>query len=145
MTISHHRARRGRCRRRGAVAFEFAMVLPIFILAMIGIIEFGRAVMVQQILVNAAREGTRRAIVPGATDSAVTTLVDDYLVNATLGAEGRQVQIVDADGNPVSLADVNSHDVVAVRVTVPYNEVGVGIGSYFSDTTMGALVQMRKE
>ena len=55
--------------RRGVAMAEFAIILPIFMLAVIGIIEFGRAVMVQQILVNAAREGARRAIIPGATNT----------------------------------------------------------------------------
>jgi Flp pilus assembly protein TadG len=124
---------------------EFAIVLPIFLLAIIGIIEFGRAVMVQQILVNAAREGARRAIVPGATTDEVKELVDDYLVKAGLGAPSRQVAVWDENETDLNLATANSHDLVQVVVEVPYNEVGVGISSYFSGTKMRARVQMRKE
>ncbi len=124
---------------------EFAIVLPIFILAIIGIIEFGRAMMVQQILVNAAREGGRRAIVPGATSDEVIQLVDDYLVAASLGAAGRKVAVWDENGVDVNVEDADSHDLIQVVVQVPYNEVGVGISSYFRDTIMKARVQMRKE
>jgi len=124
---------------------ELAIVLPIFILAIIGIIEFGRAVMVQQILVNAAREGARRAIVPGATSDEVKELVDDYLVNASLGAPSRKVAVWDESGGDVELVDVASHDRIQVVVQVPYDEVGVGISSYFMGTMMKARVQMRKE
>ena len=131
--------------RRGVVMAEFAIVLPIFILAVIGIIEFGRAVMVQQILVNAAREGARRAIVPGATSDEVKDLVDDYLVNASLGAASRKVAVRDDNGMDVELATVDSHERIQVIVQVPYDEVGVGISSYFMGSMMKARVQMRKE
>jgi Flp pilus assembly protein TadG len=122
---------------------EFAIVLPVFILAIIGIIEFGRAVMVQQILTNAAREGARRAIVPGATNDEVTQLVDNYLVNASLGAPSRQVGILDEDDGALDLEDANSHDLIQVVVAMPADEI-IPIGSYFTGT-MGAVCQMRKE
>lgn len=46
-------------RDRGAAAVEFALVLPVLLLVVIGIIEFGRAYQVQTILSNAARDGVR--------------------------------------------------------------------------------------
>lgn len=39
-----------------------ALVLPIFFLVVGGIIEFGRAFMISQVLQNAAREGCRKAV-----------------------------------------------------------------------------------
>ena len=45
---------------------EFAFVAPIFFLMLFAIIDFGRYVYYVQILNNAAREGTRYAIVHGA-------------------------------------------------------------------------------
>ena len=50
-----------------------------FLLLTVGIIEFGRAFMVQQIVTNAAREGARHGVLPGATNAAVTHKVRDYL------------------------------------------------------------------
>ncbi len=44
---------------------EFALVAPIFFLLLFAIIDFGRYVYYVQILNNAAREGTRYAIVHG--------------------------------------------------------------------------------
>jgi hypothetical protein len=119
-----------------------AIVLPIFILAFIGILEFGRAIMMQQILVNAAREGGRRAIVPGATSDEVETLVKDYLEAAGLGAgEDRKVAVWDEDGSDLDLEDAESKDRIQVVVQVPYS----GFTSYFTNTQMRARVQMRKE
>ena len=47
--------------RGGAAIVEVAMTLPIFFLVVFAIIEFGRAMMVSQLLTNAAREGARKA------------------------------------------------------------------------------------
>jgi Flp pilus assembly protein TadG len=122
---------------------EFAIVLPVFLLMIIGMIEFGRAVMIHQILVNAAREGARAAVIPGATNADVTSAVEKWLV--TLDAPGRQIAISDENGDAIDLATANSRDIVRVSVSVPYNEVGVGISSYFMDSTRSAFSQMRKE
>ena len=50
---------------RGATLVEFAMVLPVFVLLLFGIIEFGRYFFVQHTLQFATREGTRLALVGG--------------------------------------------------------------------------------
>ncbi len=45
--------------QRGAAAVEFALVLPVLLLVMLGAIDWGHYFMVEQIAVNAAREGAR--------------------------------------------------------------------------------------
>lgn len=44
---------------RGAAAVEFALVLPLLVLLLVGIAEFGRAYHIQATLSGAAREGVR--------------------------------------------------------------------------------------
>ena len=44
---------------RGAAAVEFALILPVLLLLVLGLIEFGRVYNVQISLTNAAREGAR--------------------------------------------------------------------------------------
>lgn len=44
---------------RGAVAVEFAILAPLLIMILLGIMEFGRAYNAQISLTNAAREGVR--------------------------------------------------------------------------------------
>ena len=55
---------------RGAAAVEFALVLPVLLLVLFGLIDFGRALNAQITLTQAAREGVRLAALqqPGAED-----------------------------------------------------------------------------
>jgi Flp pilus assembly protein TadG len=48
-------------RDRGAAAVEFALLLPLLLLLVFGIIDFGRALNAQVTLTQAAREGARLA------------------------------------------------------------------------------------
>lgn len=48
-----------RGRDRGAAAVEFALVLPLLVLLVFGIAEFGRAYHIQTTLSGAARDGVR--------------------------------------------------------------------------------------
>jgi len=53
--------------RFGGVAVEFAMVAPIFFLVLFGGVEFASIHVTQCAIENAAFEGVRHGIVPGAT------------------------------------------------------------------------------
>jgi len=55
--------RRRRRREAGAVAVEFALVLPIFLALVLGIAEMGRAFNIQVSLSEAARQASRYAAV----------------------------------------------------------------------------------
>ena len=55
------RRARGAARDRGAAAVEFALLLPVLLLLVFGIIDFGRALNAQITLTQAAREGSRLA------------------------------------------------------------------------------------
>jgi Flp pilus assembly protein TadG len=66
-------------RDRGAAAVEFALLLPVLLLIIFGVIDFGRALNAQITLTQAAREGVRLAAlgepnVVGRTQAAATGL-----------------------------------------------------------------------
>jgi Flp pilus assembly protein TadG len=65
--------------QRGTALIEMAFTLPLLLLISIGIIEFGRAFQTWQIVTNAAREGARVAVLPGYSDSMVTSRVQTYI------------------------------------------------------------------
>jgi Flp pilus assembly protein TadG len=54
---------------RGQAMVEFALVIPVFILLMVGLFDFGRVIWVNDTLATAAREAVRFAIVHGGSDS----------------------------------------------------------------------------
>src|SRR6266700_6705882 len=48
---------------------EFALVIPIFLVMLFGVVDFGRVIWARNSLENAAREGARYAIVHGGSAS----------------------------------------------------------------------------
>jgi Flp pilus assembly protein TadG len=71
---------------KGAALLEAAITVPIILLISVGIFEFGRAYQHQQVLVNAAREGARIAVIEGTTDEAVRARVNEYITGGGLTA-----------------------------------------------------------
>lgn len=132
-------SRRGRRRRLGATITEFAIIAPIFFLLVFSSFEFGRAIMVQQILTNAAREGARQAIVENAVSADVVTSVTSYLNGTTVAG-------VTVTVDPVSLQTVGFGDEVTVTVTVPYDQVSwLPVSSFMSGRTLTGESMMRGE
>lgn len=62
--LSYHSAHRTHCRRRtrGQSLVEFAVVLPIFLLILSGILDFGFLLYSRMTVISATREGARVAI-----------------------------------------------------------------------------------
>lgn len=59
------RKRFERVRERGAAAVEFALVLPVLVLLILGMVDFGFAISAEAIVGNAARDGARVASLGG--------------------------------------------------------------------------------
>ncbi|MDR7157520.1 TadE/TadG family type IV pilus assembly protein [Arthrobacter sp. BE255] len=60
---------------RGAVAVEFAILLPLLLMLVLGTIEFGRAYNAQITLTNAARDGVRVMAIANDPTSAKTAAI----------------------------------------------------------------------
>lgn len=78
---------------RAAALVEFAIVLPVLLLLVFGIIDFGRALYTQNNLSAAVREGARRAAVqfPTVDNQAISDSVKMYL--QPLGGEMPDVRV----------------------------------------------------
>jgi Flp pilus assembly protein TadG len=72
--------KRAHRKREGAAALEFALVLPLLVILLFGIIDFGYLMFIVSTMNNAAREGARR----GAVDAGTPTQIQD---NARLAAQ----------------------------------------------------------
>ena len=77
-------ARFGR-NERGQALVEFALVLPILLILVLGIIEFGRAWNLHQTITHAAREGARTAAM---FDASVTETQVEAEVKNSIAASG---------------------------------------------------------
>jgi Flp pilus assembly protein TadG len=81
--------RRVRRHERGAVALEFALILPLLFMILFGTIEFGRVYSQWQVFNGAAREGARCAAVQAGGFSTcsvvdrVTTASEPYEANVS--------------------------------------------------------------
>lgn len=53
---------------RGQALVEFALILPIILLLVVGMLEFARAWNLHQVMTDAAREGARRAVLADTKD-----------------------------------------------------------------------------
>jgi Flp pilus assembly protein TadG len=73
-------------RERGAAAVEFALVLPVLILLILGIIDFGRMFNAQQTLTFAARSGARAMVLQNSTSAAITAAQNGASALGTLPA-----------------------------------------------------------
>ena len=69
---------------RGAALIEAAVTIPLLLALSTGVFEFGRAFQTWQVLTNAAREGTRMAVVPNALPADVSTRVRTYMQDGQL-------------------------------------------------------------
>lgn len=99
--------------QRGAETLEAAATLPLMILILLTIIEFGWAVYAQQVAQEAARQGVRVGIVSqGNAAGAALSTAASYARNAAL--QGAQASVLAPGGV------VGSSLRVRVRYTVPY-------------------------
>lgn len=129
-----------RMKRRGASAVEFAIVAPVLFLLIFGMIEYGRMIMVQQIITNASREGAREAVLDGATTTTVTDQVRAYLLGTSIDPND-----VDVTFN-VAPQSATAGDAVTVTLTIDFADVSWLPGQWFlSNTTMRAQTTMRRE
>ena len=126
-----------RRQRQGGTLVEFAIVVPFLILVLLGMMEFGRILTIQQNLTTAAREGAREATLPGATEDSVASVVNDY--TNQMPTQNLQVTI-----SP-DLEDAKSGEVITVNVTAAANSM-TGFGNrWFGGMGLSASAAMRKE
>ena len=125
--------------RTGAAAVEFAVVAPIMILFMFGMVEIGGLMMVKNAAVHASREAARLAVTPTATNADVEARVYEQLQMYT--SSGITVQI-----SPEVLSSANAGDPISVRVSVDTSALGLITGAVpLPISHVSAETTMRRE
>ena len=114
----------------GAVAVEFALLAPVLIMILLGIMEFGRAYNVQVTLTNAAREGVRNMAINNSQTTA----------RAATKNAAAQLSPALADANIVFSTATCSVD-TQMTVTINYSLTTVtGIAGPFAMTGRGTML-----
>jgi Flp pilus assembly protein TadG len=143
-------ARRVATRRgeRGAAAVEFALVLPVLLMIVLGAIDWGWYFYVRQVVTNAAREGARagavNAVSAAGAEADGRAAATAYLNGLSLAAGGRSVSATTLD---LPLGGTTLHTVQVV-VTYPVGSLtGFSLPGFTSlaPSTVTATAQMRRE
>lgn len=119
----------------GAAVVELAVVLPLLLTLVFGIIEFGWVFMVRETLTNASREGCRVAVLQGSTEQNIRDQVDASMTPAGLNTHTTQISR-SSPGSPNE----------TVSVVIPYADISL-LGGFFGSTdfNLAATTVMRKE
>ncbi len=121
----------------GVAAVEFAIILPVLVLMLTGIIQFGMLFFVQNQMTNVARETSRRIVVGQLTTAAASQYARDSLVFS-----GANFTVAVTEPDP---ANPNDKD-ITVDIRVPISQISlVDIAGLFQSGTLRASVTMRQE
>lgn len=114
MSRTLSRNRRTLVRPRGQALVETALVMPLILLVLVGIMEFGRAWNIHQVVTDSARQGARKAAIWHESGNAVDSA--RAVVNRSLvaGSINPATATIDVQGNAPGAEEAT------VTVEVPY-------------------------
>jgi Flp pilus assembly protein TadG len=128
---------------RGAELIEFALVFPLLLFIILGIVDFGFLFQRMEVVTNAAREGARIAVLPGYCSADVQARVRDYIEAGGLPtAGGKLLPATVADTTVTVTAGPPAVTVPAVRVGVTYFHDYMFLGpmmSWFGGTSFSSV------
>jgi len=136
--------------QKGASAVEFALILPLLVVLLFGIVEFGLLMYNTQVITNASREGARAGIVfsPRPNTTAIENVVKAY-ANSRLVTFGTQKE--PSTTLPNGSCSAFGDDLI-VNVSYPYRFlvfqrlVGLlGSGTMTDSITLSAQTVMKCE
>jgi Flp pilus assembly protein TadG len=135
----------------GAELVEFAMIVPLLLIVVTGIVDFAFLLRSYEVATNAAREGARVAVLPGYGASTATTRVAQYITAA--GGETDALHL-ETTVTPVAISMAPGFSGGnGVRVTVEYTHeflflgwiLGLIDGTFDSSVTFTTSADMRSE
>jgi len=107
--------------QRGAAAVEMAIVLPVLVLLVFGIIQWSIYFNRLQGLQAAAREGARVAALPQSTQSDVKAKVTDALDGVLPSGATPTISVSPSSSNPCDLQAAGTSVTVTVKVSTDLN------------------------
>lgn len=115
--------------QRGAAVVEFALVLPLLLVLLIGGIDMSLALYDKAVITNASREGARAGIVarnPPISEAEIRQVVQAYTQSALVNFGPHKSQ------PSVSVEQGSLGADLTLKVSVNYTFQGIGLGDLFS-------------
>jgi Flp pilus assembly protein TadG len=146
MSIRRRVSRRLRGRRGQALA-EMALILPILLLLVFGMIEMSNAWRTFQIVTNSAREGARVAILTTSNEADIRLRVQQAIERGGLnaGLATVTVQCFEANGDAAGAACTTSGQEARIRVAFPFTFQVLGRLGGLAPITIASTSTMRHE
>jgi Flp pilus assembly protein TadG len=117
------RTAKSRPDRRATACVEFALVLPVLLIFVLGMLEMGRFIEVRQILTSAAEEGARQASAGQITNTQVVSVVTGCVAASGLPTTGLTVTVSDLTNPGTDVSEATCLDNLQVTVTIPFVNV----------------------
>jgi Flp pilus assembly protein TadG len=134
---------------RGAELIEFALVLPLLIFIILGLIDFGFMFQRFEVVTNAAREGARMAALPGYAATDVDARVRSYLTTGGVDATTTNTTVsVTSVTIPAGAGPALAGKRVQVTYASPYLFLGPFAGWFggsFTSVDLNGVAIMRDE
>jgi len=147
-------------RRIGAALVEVAVVMPAFMIFIWGLIEFGHAFMVSNLLTSAAQRAAREGVADDVTTAQVIARANEIL-SSSISLDDVTVLVKDAsifdDSEAdlsnidyaslpnVELDDMEPRELFVVYIEVPYDNVSILPPEWVTGVTMRGMSAQRHE
>jgi Flp pilus assembly protein TadG len=154
-------SRRRRSVRRGTAAVEAAFVLPVYLLLLLGIAEFGHAQLVINLLNSACRNGARIGSTEGTVNQNIVdrvkqtvgtavpqTKITVYVKDASVYDSGNPTPTTDAELEALpdlEVSDAEPRQMFVVRAKVAYNDICLVPMPFLRNVVLDAQAFMRHE
>ncbi|MBI5163715.1 MAG: pilus assembly protein [Magnetospirillum sp.] len=118
--------RRWRLGERGSTAVEFALLMPVFLAFILGVIEFGRAMWTRSVMQFAVEQAARYALV---RDTATAAAIEEEMRANLIGlSQDSVVVVVSTAGSAVSITATNTFEFLVPQL-LPYGPLELTAGS----------------
>jgi Flp pilus assembly protein TadG len=132
---------------RGQALVEFALVLPLLLLLVLGAMDLGRVITTKMVMTNAAREGANFLSRNSASDpypfSATKAIIEAYCANQNIPIDTENGIVITTE-EPETLTKVTAVTVtVSKDVDLIYGGILQALGFFSGPVQVGSEVQMR--
>src|SRR5262245_47156003 len=152
--------------RCGTTVVETAIVLPVFLLFVLGLIELGHAQLVKHVLRSACRQAARIGTTDGTTTATVrarvTTALSPIVSSNHVTVYVKDAAAFDSGGNPpnsdtqleampnIELANADPRHLFMVRAKIHYHDIAIVphipfLGAYLDGVVLDGQAFMRHE